>query len=394
MSKHQEEAGAAPAAGSVYLDNAATTYPKPEPVYSAIMRFMREVGGSAGRSGHRRSVEAGRVVYSAREELAGLFGISDPLRLAFTKNATEALNMAIWGLLEPGDHVVTSSMEHNSVIRPLHAAGRFGITHTVVTCDVEGRLDPAALREEIRPDTRLIVLTQASNLTGTILPVADAAEIARASGVTLLVDAAQSAGRLKIDVEADGVDVLAFTGHKELFGPQGTGGLYVREGVELTPICFGGTGSRSSSLEQPELMPDRLESGTLNAPGIAGLGAGARFVGDTGVEAVRSHELELLERLSEGLARLPDVTVLGPDRPSDRVGIVPLTFSRLWPTQAAELLDTRYGIATRPGMHCAPLAHRTIGTIETGALRVSFSYMNTASDIDYLLKCLAEITAG
>jgi cysteine desulfurase / selenocysteine lyase len=378
-------------ADSVYLDNAATTYPKPEQVYLAAERFMREVGGSAGRSGHRRAVETGRAVYAARESLARLLGAGDPLRIAFTKNATEAINMVIWGLLKRGDHVVTSSVEHNSVMRPLHAAASRGINHTVVTCGPDGSLDVARLEREIRPETALVIVNHASNVAGTILPVVEVAQLARERCIPLLVDAAQTAGRLPIAVESDGIDMLAFTGHKELFGLQGTGGLYVREGLEVTPVCFGGTGSSSSSLEQPDRMPDRLESGTLNAHGIAGLGAGVEFVLSEGVDRIRAHELELTGRLLEGLEGLKGARTYGPSALEDRVGVVPVTFDRMWPPDAAEALDSRYGIATRPGMHCSPLAHRTIGTAETGVLRVSFSYLNTAADVDYLLESLGEL---
>lgn len=379
---------------SVYLDNAATTYPKPEEVYREVERLMRDVGGSAGRSGHRRAVDAGRAVYAARESLAHLLGASDPLRIAFTKNATEALNTAIWGLLKPGDHVVTTSVEHNSVMRPLTAAHGLGIEHTIVGCGRDGSLDVTRLAPALRPETALVVINHASNVTGAILPAADVAAITREREIPLLVDAAQTAGRVPIDVEADGIDLLAFTGHKELFGPQGTGGLYVREGLDLTPMCFGGTGSRSTSLEQPRDMPDRLESGTLNAPGIAGLGAGAGFVMRTGLETIREQELELLGMLLEGLRGIKGVKDYGPESPEKRVGIAPLTFESMTPADAAERLDSRYDIATRAGLHCSPLAHRTIGTIETGALRVSISYMNTADDIGYFLDCLTELLAG
>ena len=378
---------------SVYLDNAATTYPKPERVYKAVDEFMREIGGSAGRAGHWRALETGRMVYSARAALAELLGVHDPLRIAFTKNATEAINTAIWGILKPGDHVVTTSIEHNSVMRPLHAAGRLGISHTVVECARDGSLDAGHLEKEIRSETSLVIVNHASNVTGAILPVADAATAAHKQGKPILVDAAQTAGRLPIDVESDGIDLLAFTGHKELFGPQGTGGLYVREGLEVVPVSFGGTGSRSSDFEQPHDMPDRLESGTLNSPGIAGLGAGVGFVAETGVTAIRNHELELMGRMIDGLAEIKGVRVYGPDHLDKRIGIVPLTFERYWPPDAARILDSRYGIAARAGLHCSPLAHRTIGTIETGALRFSLSYLNSEDDVDYLIECLKEMMA-
>ncbi len=334
---------------SLYLDNAATTYPKPEVVYREVERFMREVGGSAGRSGHWRAVETGRAVFKAREALAGMFNIPDPLRIAFTRNATEGLNIAIQGLLKPGDHVVTSSVEHNSVMRPLTAARAAGVSYSVAQCDPTGRLEPADVEREITDSTVLVVLNHASNVAGTILPVADVAAIAHSHGIPLLLDAAQTAGRIPIDVVSDGIDLLAFTGHKELFGPQGTGGLYVREGLEVEPLCYGGTGSRSSELEQPRRMPDRLESGTLNAAGIAGLEAGVRFIEERGVDEIRRHELELLGRLLEGLALIDGVTPLGPGDPAQRVSIVPLLFDGHSPSEAAEILEATPRTATAGG---------------------------------------------
>lgn len=379
---------------SVYLDNAATTYPKPEEVYGAVERFMREVGGSAGRSGHRRALETGRMAYSAREALARLFNVEDPLRIAFTKNATEAINTALRGLLKPGDHVVVSSVEHNSVMRPLEAARRAGVTYSVAWCAPDGSLDPADVEAQMRPDTALVVLNHASNVTGTILPVADVADVAHRRGALLLVDAAQTAGRLPIDIKEQGIDVLAFTGHKELFGPQGTGGVFVREGLHVRPLIHGGTGSHSSSLEQPEEMPDCLESGTLNAFGIAGLEAGVAFIMREGLDAIMEHERGLLEQLLSGLAGIRGVKTHGPTGCEGRLGIVPLTLETCSPPEAADLLDRRYGICCRAGLHCAPMAHRTIGTVKTGVLRLSFSRMNTADEVEYLLGCLRELTGG
>ncbi|MHB8893643.1 MAG: aminotransferase class V-fold PLP-dependent enzyme [Candidatus Geothermincolia bacterium] len=380
------------AARSVYLDNAATTYPKPEVVYRAVESFMRDIGGSAGRSGHWRAVETGRLVYSARAAVAGLIGAPDPLRVVFTRNATEALNLAIQGLVQPDGHVVTTSMEHNSVMRPLEAARAAGVEYSIVKCAADGSLDLAALEREITPATSLVVVTHASNVTGTILPVDKIAEITTKRGVRLLVDAAQTLGRLPVDV-SQGIDLLAFTGHKELFGPQGSGGLYIREGVDLIPLCYGGTGSRSSELQQPRELPERYESGTLNAPGIVGLGAGVEYVAARGMKDIRDHELALLDRMAGGLDRLKGVKVLGPSDQRARVGIVPVLLDRLSPPDAAEILDSRYGIATRAGLHCSPAAHRTLGTIETGVLRLSVSYLSTEDEIDYLLDCLAEMTA-
>lgn len=375
----------------VYLDNAATTYPKPEAVYAAVDSFMREVGGSAGRSGHRRAVETGRIVFDARQAVAGLLGAGDPQRVIFTKNATEALNLAIFGLLKPGGHVVTSSVEHNSVMRPLEAARDMGVTFSVVKCAPDGTMDAGDLEKALTPRTTLVVLNHASNVSGAILPVARAAKLTSPMGIPLLVDAAQTAGRLELDADSMGIDLVAFTGHKELFGPQGTGGLYVREGIDLVPLCYGGTGSRSSELAQPAELPDRFESGTLNAAGIAGLGAGVGFVESTGIEAIREHEVALIERLTGGLSSLEGVRVLGPGDARERIGIVSLLLDSITPPQAAEVLDSRFGIATRAGLHCSPAAHATMGTLATGTLRVSTSFLTTPEDIDYFLECLSAI---
>jgi cysteine desulfurase / selenocysteine lyase len=375
---------------SVYLDNAATTYPKPDEVYLAMEAFARDLGGSAGRSGHRRAVETGRIVYAARVTLAALTGTTDPLRVVFTKNATEAINLAIRGSVRPGSHVVTTSMEHNSVMRPLEAARAGGVEYSVVGCGADGSLDAKDLEAAIRPETALVVMTHASNVTGTIMPVEEVSRITARRGIRLLVDAAQTVGRLGVDASI-GIDMLAFSGHKELFGPQGTGALCIGEGTDLTPLCYGGTGSRSSELKQPEELPERYESGTLNAHGISGLAAGAGFVARVGVEAIREHEIELTARLMRGLGDMNGVTVHGPADAGARVGIVPVTFEGLSAPEAAELLDTRFDIATRAGLHCAPAAHRTIGTIESGALRISVSYMNGPEDIDHLLESLAKV---
>ncbi len=297
----------------IYFDNAATSWPKPPGVAEAMLHFLNQVGANPGRSGHRLSIEAGRIVYQAREALATLFNVRDPLRIVFGANATEALNLALHGYLRPGDHVITSSMEHNSVMRPLRAlvrpsAGREGIALTVVPCSPQGFLDPADLEAAIRPETAMIVLNHASNVCGSLLPVREAGAIARRHGCLLLVDAAQTAGAYPLDVEADQIDLLAFTGHKALVGPMGTGGLAIGERVDverLEPLKRGGTGSRSERQEQPDFLPDKYESGTANAVGLAGLGAGVRWVLDRSVPAIRRHEIELTQRLIDGLHRHP-----------------------------------------------------------------------------------------
>jgi cysteine desulfurase/selenocysteine lyase len=379
----------------IYLDNAATTYPKPEVVYGAMDRFSREAGGNPGRSGHHRSLEAGREVLRARETVAKLFGVEEPSRIVFTRNATEALNLVIQGALRAGGHAVTTSLEHNSVWRPLEALKRTGTaSYTIVECGPDGSLDPSRIDETIKDDTRLIVCTHASNVIGNLLPVDDIAEIAERRGVPLLVDAAQSAGRYEIYPGDPGVQYLAFTGHKELFGPQGTGGLYISPGWEVEPLIQGGTGSRSESSLQPDFLPDRYESGTPNAMGLAGLRAGVDFIMDTGLEKIRRHEMDLTQRLMEGLLALPGASVYGPRDVESKVGIVSFNLQGLTSSEVASRLDEAYGICVRSGLHCSPLAHRTIGTLESGVVRASLSYMNNSEDVNCLLEALSEIKSS
>lgn len=375
----------------VYFDNAATTWPKPEVVYEAMDRFARKVGGNPGRSGHQRALETGREVLRCREALAALFGVRDPSRIVFTKNATEALNIVLQGRLRRGGHVIITSVEHNSVWRPVKALQKSGAEYSIARCAPDGCLDPHAVAKLIREDTRLIVCNHASNVLGSLLPVEEVARIARENDVPLLVDAAQTAGRYPIDVEAAGIHYLAFTGHKELFGPQGTGGLYVAPGWEVEPLTYGGTGSVSESAEQPDFLPDRYESGTLNAWGLAGLRAGVDFVSRSGVERVREHERSLTERLLDGLESLEKVSIYGPRNWEHRIGVVSFNLEGISSSELAYLLDERYGICVRSGLHCSPLAHTTAGTLREGTVRVSFSFLNTVEEVDYLLMALEEI---
>ncbi len=378
----------------IYLDNAASGWPKPPAVVQAMVRFMEEVGANPGRSGHTRAVEAARTVYAARERLAALLGVNDPLRIVFGANATEGLNQALNGALLPGDHVITSSLEHNAVMRPLRALEERGVDLSVVHCSAEGELDPLALEAEVRPNTRLIVLIHASNVVGTLLPVQAAGEIARRHNILLLVDAAQTAGAYPIDVEAQNIDLLAFTGHKALLGPQGTGGLYIGPRValdEFPPLLRGGTGSRSEAEQQPAFLPDRYESGTQNGPGLAGLAAGVEFLLAEGIERVRAHEVALTRQLLEGLARIPQVTVYGPRDPERQIPTVSFNVEGLEPDEVGLRLDEEYGIMCRVGLHCSPAAHRTIGTFPRGTIRWSLSYLSTAEEVDEALQALAEI---
>jgi cysteine desulfurase family protein len=382
----------------VYLDNAATSFPKPPATLKAMMRYQQEIGGSPGRSGHRLSIEAGRVVHEAREVLARLFNIHDPLQIVLTQNATEALNIALIGLLKPGDHVVTTGMEHNAVMRPLRFLASRGVDLSVVPTSNRGELDPDDMRAAFRTNTRVVVMTHATNVTGTIMPVKEVGAMTRERGdIVLCVDAAQTAGALPIDVAAMSIDLLAFTGHKSLYGPQGTGGLYIRKGLDekIAPLMRGGTGSRSEFEEQPDFMPDKFESGTPNTIGLAGLAAGAAFILEQGVEAVAAKELALTRRFLDHLQAFGrHVTVYGPPAAQDRIPLISFNLRDITPSDAALYFDEQWGIMCRPGLHCAPAAHRTIGTFPRGTVRFSFGLFNTEEHVELAAKALRQLLKG
>jgi len=378
----------------IYFDNAATSWPKPPGVAEAMVHFMDEVGANAGRSGHRLAVEAGRIVYDAREAVADLFNAPDPLRVVFGLNVTEAMNLALCGYLRPGDHVITSSMEHNAVMRPLRQLEREGVELTVLPCSPEGFLDPATIEPAVRPNTVMIVLNHASNVIGSLLPIAEAGRIARAHDLLLAVDTAQTAGAYPTDMEADKVDLLGFTGHKGLCGPMGTGGLIIGDRVDvdrLMPIKRGGTGSRSEHEEQPDFLPDKCESGTANVVGLAGLTAGVRFVMEAGVEAIRAHEVALAGQLINGLQSIPGVTVYGGLDAELQTATVSFNVAGQLPSDVGLRLDEEFGVLCRVGLHCAPAAHRTIGTFPSGTVRFGLSYFNTAEEVDQALEAVATI---
>jgi len=379
----------------IYLDNAASSWPKPDATWQAMEHFMRSIGANPGRSGHRLSIEAGRILMDAREVLAELFCAEDPLRICFVKNATEALNLAICGILRPGDHCITSSMEHNSVMRPLRALERTGVEVTVVPCSPQGELDPRAIEKAIKKKTRLIVTTHASNVVGTLMPISEIGKIAGEHGVFFCIDAAQTAGAYPIDVKKMHIDLLAFTGHKSLYGPQGIGGLYIREGLEvdLEPLMRGGTGSRSEFQEQPDFMPDKYESGTPNTVGVAGLGAGARFILTQGVARIRAKEQRLTRMLIEGLGSIPGISVYGCRDAERQVAIVSFAIHDLSPSEITMELDEEFGIMSRPGLHCAPAAHQTIGTFSQGTVRLSAGYFTTEEEIASTVVAVENITA-
>ncbi|MCS7252990.1 MAG: aminotransferase class V-fold PLP-dependent enzyme [Armatimonadota bacterium] len=376
----------------IYLNNAATSFPKPKAVYSAVLNCMRNLGVSVGRGTDSLTTAAERLAYETRVLIASLFGIKNPLRIAFTYNATHALNIALKGLLSGGEHVITTSMEHNAVWRPLkHLERTRGVELTAIWCDGEGKLNPKEVERHIRRNTKLIVMTHASNVTGTIMPVHEVGEIAKRHEILFLVDAAQSAGSLPINVNEMNIDMLAFTGHKGLLGPQGIGGLYVREGVDIEPLIHGGTGSHSYLEEQPYEMPERLEAGTLNMPAIAGLKAALESLMRCGVENARQHEIALTELMLQELSGIKGMRIYGPKRASERVGIVSFTVDGFDCGELATSLEKRFGIIVRWGLHCAPMAHRTVGTFETGTIRASVSLLNTDEDVIALARALRKI---
>jgi len=381
----------------IYLDNAATSWPKPPEVMRAMAAFLERAGGNPGRSGHRLSVAAGRFVYEARDALAALFNAPDPLRIIFTANATHALNLALRGLLHPGDRVVTTSIEHNSVMRPLRDLERRGVEVIVVRCAPDATLAPADMAAALEAGADLVVVNHASNVTGTILPVAEVARLAHDAGARLLVDAAQTAGCLPIDVTAAGIDLLAFTGHKSLQGPGGTGGLVLGPGVDvrdLERIMAGGTGSRSEFEEHPEELPDKYEYGTSNAVGIAGLLAGVRFVGERGLAAIRDHELELTRLLVDGLRGISGVTVYGPREAEERTATVSITVEGLRVSEVGLRLDEDFGVLTRVGLHCAPALHKTIGTFPEGTVRLAAGVFTSPEDIGRTIAAVKEIASA
>ena len=382
----------------IYFDNAASSWPKPESVVRRAREWFGENGANPGRSSHRPGASAASAVREARERVSRLLGVPDPDRLAFAPGATHALNQAMWGLLEPGDHVVTTVLEHNSVLRPLTALEEErDVEVTAVEPDARGIVTPDAVADALRPETRLVAVTHASNVLGGVQPLrAIVLEVRRHAGedVRILVDAAQTAGVVPIDVEAWDVDLLAVAGHKGLFGLQGTGGLYVKSGLQLRPLVSGGTGSRSHEARMPEEMPDRLEAGTMNTPGLVALSEGVRWLLERGVDTIREREERLHGRVLTGLRETDGVTVYNPlDAPAS-TAVALFNIGQGDPEEAAFLYDRRHGLALRAGVHCAPWAHRWLGTLDRepqGALRASPGFFTTDQDVDRFLDATGEL---
>ncbi|NPV76472.1 MAG: aminotransferase class V-fold PLP-dependent enzyme [Anaerolineae bacterium] len=380
--------------GALYLDNAATSWPKPPGVAQAMAQFLAEVGANPGRSGHRLSIEAARIVYSAREAVANLFGAPDPLRVVFGLNITDGINLALHGLLRAGDHVVTTGMEHNAVMRPLRDLAQQGIEFTQAVCEADGTLDPHRIEEAIQPNTRLIALNHASNVCGAILPIRAVGQIARRRELLFLVDTAQTGGALPLHMENDCIDLLAFTGHKSLYGPMGTGGLILSERInpaDLHPLRQGGTGSRSEREVQPDFLPDRFESGTPNAVGLAGLLAALEWLQEQGLETIRTHEKALCADLLDGLINTPGVIVLGPQDAARQTATVAFNIRGMEPSTVGLRLDEEFNILCRVGLHCAPSAHRTLGTFPDGCVRFGLGAFNTAEDIQQAVEAVRQL---
>lgn len=376
----------------IYLDNAATSWPKPESVYQAMDDFLRTKGGNPGRGSHSMAVAAGETVEEARLLMARFINAPEAQRVIFTLNCTDALNMGLKGLLQPGDHVITGCMGHNSVVRPLRKLEQRGVKISRLPPRSEaGVVSAQDIEAAITGDTRMVVVTHASNVTGVIQPVEEYGAIARRHNLVFMVDAAQTAGKHSIDVQASNIDLLAFSGHKGVFGPPGTGVLYVGDRVELDPLRDGGTGSHSEQEEQPSSLPYRYESGTLNTCGIAGLGAGLKYILQEGMERIRAHEQSLLEHLWDGLSRIGGVILYLPDRGLKHVAIVSFNLERQEPGEAGIILDQAFDIKVRTGLHCAPAAHKILGTYPLGTIRLSPGYFTTAEEIDFCLQAIERI---
>lgn len=374
----------------IYLDNAATTLRKPQCVIDAVEQAMNSMGNAA-RGAHSSSLSASRVVYDARCKIANLFGCRQPENVIFTSNSTEALNIALNGIFEPGDHVITTDLEHNSVLRPLYRLEKQGIIElSFVPADRQGRPDYAAFESLIRPNTRAIVCTHASNLTGNMIDISVVGRIAREHGLLFIVDASQTAGAVPIDIQRMNIDILCFTGHKGLMAPQGTGGLCIREGVEIRPFKVGGSGIHSYDKEQPGSYPTRLEAGTLNSHGIAGLSAALDFIREIGVDAIREKERALMRRFYQGISQIEGITVYG-DFDAERTAVVALNIHDYDSGAVSDALYEEYGIATRAGAHCAPRMHMALGTTDRGAVRFSFSWFNTEEEVEQAVRAVNEL---
>ena len=374
----------------IYLDNAATTFPKPNKVYTEVDKCLRTYCANPGRGAHDMSLQCELKIFNCRERLSKLFNIDDPLRIIFTSNTTESLNIAIKGILKPGDHVITTMIEHNSVLRPLYSLKKYNIETTFLPVDLKGYLNLSEIKKAIKSNTKALIVNHGSNVLGTVQDIESIGYLAKSLGLIFIVDSAQTAGYCDIDVKKMNIDLLAFPGHKSLFGLQGTGGLYIADNLTLSPIKEGGTGSNSESMIQPDFYPDKMESGTLNSPGIVGLNEGVNFILNTSLNTIRNHETELMEYLTSELKKLPYVKLYGETNSSIKTPVLSFNMERFDSSEIGEALNNK-GIYLRTSYHCAPLIHKIIGTEGKGTVRVSPGYFNTFNDIEVLINSLIKI---
>ncbi|MDA3814224.1 MAG: aminotransferase class V-fold PLP-dependent enzyme [Candidatus Cloacimonetes bacterium] len=382
----------------IYFDNAATSFPKPDCVTTAVVHYLTQIGANPGRSGHKLAIEAGQIVFKTRKSIAALFGLKNPMHVIFTSNATEALNTAIKGVLQKGDHVVTSSMEHNSTIRPLHEMEKEGIISlSIIKADKIGILDPEKIRKAITAKTKAVVINHASNVIGCIQPIREIGKICRENGVIFIVDCAQSAGVVPINIDQDNIDILAFAGHKGLYGPTGTGGMVIADGFDfkkIKPLKYGGTGSLSDKIEQPDFLPDRFESGTLNVAGLSGLLAGSEYIQnrDGGIRGILEHKIELQNYFIQQAEMLIKDFCCYSSFQLPSTGVVAFSINNFSVSETAQILSDKYGIMCRQGLHCSTLAHQTIGTFPAGTLRFGFSIFNKKEELDLAVQALKSIS--
>ena len=374
----------------IYFDNAATSMQKPDSVADAVYAAIKNMGNS-GRGSHTASLEAGRVIYETREILAKLFSIKDASRIAFTLNATESLNIAIKSLLKKGDHAITTELDHNSVLRPLYEMESKGVEVTIVKSNLSGTINIDEIKNSIKENTKMVICTHSSNLTGNVVDIKKIGNICKDKDVLFVVDASQTAGVFPIHVEEQNIDVLCFTGHKGLLGPQGTGGIYVREGILVTPQKTGGSGFLTFSKTHPVVMPECLEAGTLNGHGIAGLYAGVSYILEKGIDKIRMIEQKLMWQFYEGIKEIPNVKIYGDFSTKERAAIVSFNIGDYDSSEVSDQLVQEYGIYTRAGGHCAPLLHQALGTKEQGAVRFSFSHFNTKEEVSIAIDAVKEL---
>lgn len=380
----------------IYMDNGATSFPKPPEVVDTFIEVMNRYCANPGRAGHNMAAKTSREIYRARLAVAKIFNIEEPGQIIFTKNCTESINLALKGLLREGDHVITSSMEHNSVTRPLMELRRKGVNTTFISCRQDGSIDPGEVAKAVKTgkasgNTKLIIMTAASNVTGTKMPLEEIGRIALRKGILFMVDGAQGAGHMDLDVRKKHIDILAAPGHKGLLGPQGTGLLYIRKGVDIRPLITGGTGSKSKEEDPPCDFPEGYEAGTVNAPGIIALGAAANLINKIGIEVIEEHERRLTERLQRGLKNIGKVRLYGTEDTHEKTSVVAMNVEGMECEEVAEILNDKYGVAVRAGFHCAGRAHKTIGTENTGCIRMCPGFYTTEREIDQVIAAVREI---